>query len=204
MPPPPWWLAWVGYVLQGVVAVLARGHARKAAFHWPLARFTMWVAAVDFARHFLEVTRPHHRPLFTLDELTFLSEPVMLLWTIIQVTERRKSRNLLRLAAGGTIVIVLLYPYSAAFWVYALVQALCVGAGWFFFGRAFWQGRCWMGVTEMTVFAYLAAYTVVTLGFYFPNWPSVWSLMMGLNILVLALHMGWEASIRVKSRQEFD
>ncbi len=204
MPAPPWWLVWVGYVLQGVVAALARKHARKAAFHWPVAHFTMWVAVVDFARYFLELTRPHPRPLFTLDELTFLSEPAVLLWTAIQITERRKSKNLIRAVLAGALIIALLYPHSAAYWVYSVVQVICIGSGWFFFGRAFWRGRCWMGLTEMTLCAYLATHTTIALGNYYPNWPSTWSCMTGLNVLVLAIHVGWEITNRMKAPKEYD
>jgi len=201
---PPWWLAWVGYGLQGVVAALARNHARKSTFHWPMAHYTLWVAVVDFARHFLEITRPHHRSLFTIDELSFLSEPVALLWTTIWITDRCPSKVVPRAAIIGATAITIFYPRSAAYWVYAVVQALCVGGGWYFFGRAFWRGKCWLGVTEMTLGAYLAAYTTIILGDYFPNWRYAWSCLLGLNILVIAIHLGWEATIRMKPPKDYD
>ncbi len=169
-----------------------------------MAHYTLWIAVVDFSRYFLEATRPHHRPLFTLDELTFLSLPVALIFTVTRITERRKCKVVLGLALVVAIAIALGYPYSASLWVYGLIQIACIGGGWFFFARAFWRGKCWMGITEITVLAYLSAETVVLLGNYFPSWPSVWSLMTGLNIVVLALHAGWEASTRIKRRQEYD
>ena len=202
-------LVWLGYLLQIAVAIIAREHTKRCEFHHPVSRFATWLAVVDLARFPLEATRPHCAPLFVLDELTFLSIPASLCYTTLLVTERcgitslRHRKAFFGIAFAAALLITIGHPYSASFWVYAVVQAACVGCAWYHIGRAFWLGKCWMGTTELALLAYLSGETIVLMGDYFSNWPNVTALMLGINLIVLAIHLVWEASVRVKTRQEY-
>jgi len=190
--------------MQGGVAFLAFSHAKKAPFHKPLAYYALWVALVDFGRVPLEMTRPHRGLMFILDEVSFLSLPVGLCVTVIRTIRKKWSWITPEVCLWVTLAIALGYPYSASFWVYAVVQAVSIGVGWFYIGRALWRGKCWLGLTEQAIMAYLSAETAVLGGYYFANWPAAMGLMFALNISLLALHLAWEASMRVKSRQSYD
>lgn len=199
---PPWWMASIGYALQWVVALLAHRHSKKAPFHKPASYYIWWVAVVDFLRIFLEATRPHRGVLFILDELSFLSLPSGLSYIVARVCIKTRCKwvGIAILAIAFTITIT--YPKSAAFWVYLAVQIASVGIAWILLLQAFHKGRVWMGLTELTLLCYLVTETAVLVGpflnEFFTSWKTVWTLMFGLNLSVLALHIMWNASTKAK------
>lgn len=142
--------------------------------------------------------------MFVLDEVSFLSLPAGLCVAVIRTIRKQWSWVPIGACLGVTAAIAFGYPYSASSWVYAVVQAVSVGVGWFYIGRALWRGKCWLGLTEQAFMAYLSAETAVLGGYCFANWPAALGLMFALNIGLLALHLAWEASMRVKSRQSYD
>lgn len=197
----------LGYILEGIVAVLAWGVAARRRYHRPIAWGLSVMAVADIARGVLAAaffagkSGPYvggARLLFHLDEALYLAGPAALAWMAVEIFIGKGGAHVAGVVALTWVVLVLGYPvpfrgeglalvYLGAHVVACLVLGMATLA-WYLR----WPGR-WMSGSGSLLLLYAASDVVTSLGPYaddpFNGWASIWQSLFVVHLAAVLMQL---------------